>query len=234
MQAQSNMEPIRAISLTPPSEGASFLAAGLSGDQDAGPLAARVADKELFIRKAFEADPQAGCELLFRHYYPALCSHAVRLLYSKAIAEDLVSEIFYQFYWKKTYLDITSSYRAYLYKAVRNRAYNYLQAEINQSTDVAAYEHLPDAQSQQPDAMVQYEELSQHVEAAINALPPQRRKIYLMHRFDNKKYAEIADELQLSARTVEVQIRKASHFMRETIAKKSVLLLIGGLMNLLA
>jgi RNA polymerase sigma-70 factor (family 1) len=222
------MEPSRVISLTFPDESPALLADVLSADQEAMPPSG-VADSELFIRKAFETDPQAGCALLFRHYYPALCSHAVRLLYSNAIAEDLVSEIFYQFYLKKTYLDVTSSYRAYLYKAVRNRAYNYLQAELHRSVDVAAYEDLPAATGQQPDALLQYEELSQHVEAAINALPPQRRKIFLMHRFDNKKYAEIAAELQLSARTVEVQIRKASQFMREMVAKKWVLLLLGSL-----
>jgi RNA polymerase sigma-70 factor (family 1) len=226
------MESTPAMSFADANEATPLVAEPLAGDQETTWPEARVTDSELFIRKAFERDPQAGCELLFRHYYPALCSHAVRLLYSKAIAEDLVSEIFYQFYLKKTYLEVTSSYRAYLYKAVRNRAYNYLQSEIRQSTDEAVLEALPEARGQQPDAILQYEELSQYVEAAINALPPQRQKIYLMHRFDNKKYAEIAAELQLSTRTVEVQIRKASQFLRETITKKWVLLLICGL-NLL-
>jgi RNA polymerase sigma-70 factor (ECF subfamily) len=226
------MESTPAMSFADANEATPLVAEPLTGDQETTWPEARVTDSELFIRKAFERDPQAGCELLFRHYYPALCSHAVRLLYSKAIAEDLVSEIFYQFYLKKTYLEVTSSYRAYLYKAVRNRAYNYLQSEIRQSTDEAVLEALPEARGQQPDAILQYEELSQYVEAAINALPPQRQKIYLMHRFDNKKYAEIAAELQLSTRTVEVQIRKASQFLRETITKKWVLLLICGL-NLL-
>lgn len=95
-----------------------------------------------------------------------------------------------------------------------------------QYEDMTDYEHLPDAGELRPDALMQYEELSQQVEAAINALPPQRQKIYLMHRFDNRKYADIAEELQLSVRTVEVQIRKASQFLRETIAQNWGLLLI--------
>lgn len=220
------MDSTGAIDFTSPADGGSAVLPGLSEQEAELAPAARVSDPELFIRKAFETDPQEGCSLLFRHYYAALCSHAARLLYSKARAEDLVSEIFCQFYQKQTYLTVSTSYRAYLYKAVRHRAYNQLQAEINRSLDLTAYEHLPDAGEQQPDALLQYEELSQQVEAAINALPPQRQKIYLMHRFDNRKYADIAEELQLSVRTVEVQIRKASQFLRETIAKNWGLLLI--------
>jgi hypothetical protein len=62
------------------------------------PQEATIADVEVFIKQAFKTDPRHGCELLFQHYYQPLCNHAVRLLYSKAIAEDIVSEIFYQFY----------------------------------------------------------------------------------------------------------------------------------------
>jgi RNA polymerase sigma-70 factor (ECF subfamily) len=186
---------------------------------------ATVTDIDDFIKQAFDSDPRYGCELLFRHYYLPLCSHAIRFLYSKTIAEDLVSEIFLQFYQKQTYLHITPGYRAYLYKAVRNSAYNYLRWEAKRSADLENCVDFSDLVCQQPDALIQYEELYQQVAAAINSLPPQRRKVYLMHRFEGKKYAEIAQELQLSSRTVEVQIRKASHFLREILRHKNVLML---------
>lgn len=188
---------------------------------------ARVADNELFIRKAFESDPKFGCELLYRHYYQALCSHATRFVYSRSIAEDLVSDIFCQFYQKGTFKEISSSYRAFLYKSVRNKAYNYLRLEAKRSMELdQAYESNSEAACQQPDSVVQYEELRQQVETTIGSLPPQCRKIFLMHRFEDKKYAEIAEALHLSPRTVEVQIRKASHFVREVLSRNWILLAI--------
>lgn len=176
---------------------------------------ATVTDSELFIRHAFATDPRAGIELLYRHYFQALCSHAVRLLYSKAIAEDLVSEILYQFYANGSYLKIKTSYRAYLYKSVRNQALNYIRDECKITRDINQCTGFADPEGQRPDALAEYEELYQRMEAGIRDLPSQRRRIFLMHRFENKKYAEIARELQLSPRTVEVQIRKASHFLRD-------------------
>ncbi|MBC8152597.1 MAG: RNA polymerase sigma-70 factor [Bacteroidetes bacterium] len=183
-------------------------------------------DNELFIRRAFEQDARLGCELLFRRYYDALCSHAVRFVSSKAIAEDLVAEIFCQFYAGQVFQTITISYRAYLYKTVRHRSYNYLRQMFRRDTGLeeAQYQGMTDAQ--QPDAITHYEELYQDVERAIQTLPVQRRRIYLMHRFDGKKYTEIADELGLSPRTVEVQIRRASHHLRDLLRDKWLVVIL--------
>ena len=196
-------------------------------DMDAAPTADSAAtDNELFIRRAFEQDARLGCELLFRRYYDALCSHAVRFVSSKAIAEDLVAEIFCQFYAQQVFQTITTSYRAYLYKTVRHRAYNYLRQTFRRNAGLEEVYYQEVAAAQQPDSITHYEELYQDVERAIQKLPLQRRRIYLMHRFDGKKYAEIAEELGLSTRTVEVQIRQASHQVRDLLKNKWFLLLL--------
>lgn len=150
-------------------------------------LEPQATDKELFIRRTFETDVRLGCELLFRQHYVALCSHAVRFVGSKAVAEDLVAEIFCQFYEQQTFTGITTSYRSYLYKTVRNQAYNYLRKTFQREVSLEAAQYQPTSDNQQPDAITQYDELCQNVEKAIDSLPLQRRRIYLMHRFEGKK-----------------------------------------------
>ena len=187
---------------------------------------AALADPELLIRQTFTQDPRVGCELLFRLYYQPLCSHAVRFVGARDIAQDLVSDVFCQFYANQTFAQITSSYRAYLYQTVRHQAYNYLRWEVSRQTDLTSVGETTISESQQPDTITQYEELYQDVESAINSLPLQRRKIYLMHRFEGKKYTEIADELHVAPKTVEVQIRKASHYLRNLLRSKWTLSII--------
>jgi RNA polymerase sigma-70 factor (family 1) len=179
-----------------------------------------VYNNETLIRRAFEQNMQRGCELLYRQYYVPLCSHAVRFVYSQEIAQDIVQDVFCRFYTDNTFARITTSYRAYLYKTVRNRAYNYLRWELNRQAELEQVTSLPSDEGQQPDGVTQFEELYHDVEAAINALPVQRRNIYLMNRFEGKKYAEIAAELSISPRTVEVQIRRASHYIRDLLKDK--------------
>jgi RNA polymerase sigma-70 factor (family 1) len=171
-------------------------------------------DTEFFIRLAFKENPKKGCELLFRRYHKALCSHAVRFVYSREIAEDLVSEIFCRFWKTRAFEAVTSSFRYYLFRSVRNEAYNYLRLEFKKMEQIDAAEMQESSRSQQPDTITQYEETLKQVEIIVETLPAQCRKIFLMSRFEGKKYQEIADELGISIKTVEVHISKALNTMR--------------------
>lgn len=177
-------------------------------------------DTECLIRRAFEQDADAGIAMLFRHYHQPLCSHAVRFVSSKEIAEDIVSDIFYEFHAGQLYQAITTSFRAFFFTAVRNRAFDYVRAEMKRSTSLDRADAMPLTVDQQPDTILQYEELYHDVEAAINALPQKRRQVYLMHRFDGKKYSEIATELGLSVKTVEVHMYNAIHQIRSVLKDK--------------
>ena len=174
-----------------------------------------VEDSELFVRKTFEENPKKGCELLFRFYYRAMCTHAVRFVYSKEVAEDLVSEIFYQFWNQKTHLSVDTSYRAYLFRSVRNRAYNYLANDLRKSNPLSEAPPQVTLPSDSPEQIMQFEELHQIINQHITALPPQCQKVFLMSRFEGRKSREIAEELKLSVRTVETHLYKAILALKE-------------------
>ena len=182
-------------------------------------------DTELFIRKTFEQDINAGIGVLYRQYYSILCSHAVRYVSCKAIAEDIVSDIFYEFHKDYRHQTITSSYKAYLFTMVRNRAFDYVQTEMRHTTSLDRAESVPAHTTQNPDSITQYEELYHDVEKAINNMSLKRRQIYVMHRFEGKKYQEIADELSLSLRTIESHLYQAIHQIRNTLKGKWLMII---------
>jgi RNA polymerase sigma-70 factor (family 1) len=180
--------------------------------------ASREADTALFIKAAFEDNPGKGLELLFRRFYKPLCSHAVRFVYSKQIAEDLVSEVFFQFYRTKAYENITSSYTSYLFRAVRNECYTYVRREFGRTDSLeTSIETTLSANQPQPDAEIHYNNLYLKVNDVIAKLPSQCQRVFLMSRFENKKYNEIAKELQISPKTVEVHISKALKQLRSAL-----------------
>jgi RNA polymerase sigma-70 factor (ECF subfamily) len=181
-------------------------------------------DEELFLRKTFEDRPKEACGLLFKRYHAVLCNHAVRLVYSRQVAEDLVAEVFYQFWKKEVYRHITTSYRGYLFRAVRNRAYNYLQLELSRKATLDDFSLASTLRL--PDEYLFFIDLSRKVELLVEALPPQGKKVFIMHRFEGKTYQEIAEALQLSARTVEVHCHRALAVLRRGLQE-------GGFLGLL-
>ncbi|WP_138475760.1 RNA polymerase sigma-70 factor [Dyadobacter bucti] len=183
---------------------------GLGSPQADGPV-----DNEWMIRNGFAKSPRHGFELLFKRYHKVLCSHAARFVYSDAVAQDIVSEVFCKLWKSKAYENITSSYRFYLFRSVRNEAYNYIRLEFQPMEQLEAAAGHVSGNSQLPDMITQYEEVLHHVEQLVHSLPPQCRKIFLMSRFEEKKYQEIADELGISIKTVEVHISRALLSMRQ-------------------
>ena len=166
-------------------------------------------DSEWMIRNGFNQSPKHGFELLFKRYHKVLCSHAARFVYSEAVAQDIVSEVFCKLWKSCAYKNITSSYRFYLFRSVRNEAYNYIRLEFRPMEQLEAAATQVTSNGQLPDMITQYEEVLNHVERLVQNLPPQCRKVFLMSRFEEKKYQEIADELGISIKTVEVHISRA-------------------------
>lgn len=173
-------------------------------------------DREFFIRKTFGLDAAKGYELLFRTYYQPLCSHAARFVYNKEIAEDLVTEIFLNFWKKELHTCIATTFRAYLFTAVRNRCFTYLRWEFNK----IRREELDDdfhSDMLAPDHIMEMDELYMQVERAIQALPPQCQKAFVLSRFEGKSYQEIAEKLGVTVKGVEWHISKALSVLRRSL-----------------
>ena len=174
-------------------------------------------DSELFIRKAFSEDPEKGCELLFRVYYNDLCSTAIRMVYSRQIAEDVVGEVFLNFWNNRSFETIRISYRAYLFRAVRNRAYNYLRFELGKyaPSPEGTPEPADFQEVEQPDQIILLDELVHRINRVVGDLPPMARRVFIMSRYDGKPHLQIAAELGINTKTVESHITRALHSIRK-------------------
>jgi RNA polymerase sigma-70 factor (family 1) len=183
-----------------------------------------VVDNEHIVRSTFDSSPEKGFEMLFRLYYQPLCSHAVRFVYTREVAEDIVGDVFYQLWKSGSYVTVRHSYRTYLYAAVRHRAFNYLRDELTGNRTPASLDDVNDAgQDETPQTLIEYDETFQRVEKVIHELPPQCQRIFLMSRFENRKNQEIADELGLALKTVEAHMARALHQLRRVFMPMGLL-----------
>ena len=183
---------------------------------------ATLIDHESIIRTALKNHPDKGFEMLFKSYYKPLCNHAVRFVYSKEIAEDVVSEVFVNFWKKKHYENVTISYRAYLYQAVRNTIYNHLKSEFGKKNNYGLYiDNVgkdKELEFDTPQRILLFDELYQKIEQSVIDFPPQCQKVFLLSRFEGKKNREIAEELNIKIKTVEAHMMKALSMMKNSLA----------------
>lgn len=176
----------------------------------------KVIGGEELLDRIFAQNPRQGAELLFRKYYANLCNHAIRFVFSRDIAEEVVAEVFANFWQGRVYEKDIASYPAYLYQAVRYRAYNYLKHELNRAAPLDTLYARPDS-SPNPEEILRYNDLSRKIDALIQELPSQSRRAFLLSRVEGKKYSEVATEMSITTSAVERLISRALARLRQAL-----------------
>ncbi|MEM1322157.1 MAG: RNA polymerase sigma-70 factor [Bacteroidota bacterium] len=188
-------------------------------------MSEQLTDKELLAKLA-QGDTTA-VDTIFRQHYASLCLTANRVLRNTTKAEDLVQDVFFELWRKRKQLHIHSSLAAYLKRATMNKALNYIRDEKIKSS---GEEPLQMMRSKETGVQRQLEasELKKKIDQAIDELPERCRLIFCLSRFEEMSYQEIANELDLSIKTVENQITKALRLLRQKLGVylSSILLFI--------
>lgn len=156
-------------------------------------------------------------ENLFNSYYSYLCAYANKFVLDKDIAEEIVQELFYQIWIKRENLQIKTSLKSYLFRAVHNSCLNYIKHKnIQNKYHEEVLKDLQEEHSETYDTLENVE-LQNKIRLAIDKLPTERKKIFLMIRFENLKYIQVAKKLNISIKTVENQMGSALRFLREEL-----------------
>ncbi len=167
-----------------------------------------------------------GFEILFKEHYSALCAYAYGFVADYSQSEDIVQEVFAKLWAGKRKIDMDTSPKAYLYKAVGNVALNHIKhkkVEKKYEKENIAY---GDYTEKGLDELLINKELSIKIQSAIERLPEGRRNVFLMSRMDGLKYKEIAEKLNVSVKTVENQMGKALSSLRKDLSGESPLVLM--------
>ncbi len=148
----------------------------------------------------------------FKSLYKPLCLFALRYTDQVDDAEDIVQQAFADVWDKNRAGHAIGNLKSYLYQAVRNRSLSFATRPV----DAEATERLPDMEDSSEEEEILRSERDARLWDAIDRLPPERKRIFLLSKRDGLRYQEIAEELNLSVKTVENQIGKALKSLRES------------------
>ena len=158
-------------------------------------------------------------EALFHQYYQWLCLQANKITQDWHASEDIVQEFFAKCWQNRASLQIRESFGGFAVVSVRNAALNYLKKENTRlkhetaSFSTFSSEETPSPAGQPDESDQRYLQII----TAINNLPEQRRKAFILSRQHNMKYVEIAAELGISVNTVKMHLRLAYNELRNVL-----------------
>ncbi len=179
------------------------------------------ADKILVLLKQGD---KHGLELLFRHFYRPLVMYALKFLPRQEEAEDVVQEVFIKFWeWKR--FDMIDNYlRSYLYQAVRNRCLNILESRAG--ITMKPMESLLEFSDTETPDDTEWNNRIEEIYREIDRLPDRTREIFTAIVLNDKRYKEVAEELDISVNTVKTALSRALTTLRSHLSEGAYLIVL--------
>lgn len=172
-------------------------------------------------------------KILFESYYHNLGKYVYQLTGSLSVAEEIVQDAFIKVWLKKEFLVEVKNFSNYLFILCRNQTYNEMQKKATERSFIDRLSHRINDQNNNDNPDTLSERYRELVELAIEKLPPQAQKVYLMSRDERMKYEEIAQALNISPVTVKKHIQYANKFIAAELSSKVNLTIVGVLMSTL-
>lgn len=164
---------------------------------------------------------------IFKRYNRALFAHAYNKLRDKEEAKDVVQDIFLKLWNYSQQADFAPlNLASYLHTAIRNRVLDMLSKSKHANDYLNSLQTFLDEGSERTDYRIREQQLQQHIDQAILALPSRMRLVFEMSRKEHLSHKEIAQQLNISDQTVTDQIKKALKILRSKLGILLYLLFI--------
>jgi RNA polymerase sigma-70 factor (ECF subfamily) len=171
-------------------------------------------EKEHILFEDIRNGDEVAFNKAFDLYYSRLCFFADKILRDFDLSRSVAQQVFVDLWIKRDKLVVTSL-QSYLYHSVQNSALDILKRKKVESRYLAT---LDKSETEEMKDLMEEAELADRINKAIQKLPEKCREIFLLCRFEELKYAEIAEKLNISVKTVEMQITIALKKLRKELS----------------
>lgn len=179
---------------------------------------------DLQLLDLIRTDDRGAFTELYNRYWDKTYAVALHRLDDEHEAEEVVQEVFLSIWQRRATLQLTHTVATYLAVAVKYKVINHLAKQHRRQLQHDELTMTSPVVADSTADWLHEKELRQLLEKTISQLPEKCRIVFLLSRDENKTYAEIAAELNISQKTVEAHMSKALRELRETLGVSAPIL----------
>lgn len=157
----------------------------------------------------------------FREFYDLTYDRLFRIAYyyvkHEEWAQEIVLDVFMRLWEQRARLPEISCIEDYCFILTKNASLNYLEKENRRATLSTEQLPEPSAQADSPEETLISEELFARYVKVLDRLPERCREVFIRVREEKQSYAQVAEELGISIKTVDAQLQKALTRLKEAL-----------------
>jgi RNA polymerase sigma-70 factor (family 1) len=170
-------------------------------------------EKELFVSVA-QGDKSAFSKL-FDYYEPRIYPFVLKITRSEGLTEEIVQELFIKLWTIREQLAQVEHPRSYIFRMATNRTYNYLKSQSRRTVAEAKGMSKFIVEENATEDLIDFKETEAIINKAVELLPDQQKKVYILSRKQGFNTEEIAEQMNLSPKTVKNHLTEALRFLKQ-------------------
>lgn len=185
--------------------------------------------EDQILIEQLNASSMEAFSALYDKYAGMVFNFTLSILKDDCISEDITQSCFALMWSRRASISPDGNLPAWLYVVARNAVFKEVRRQVTASKYLDYLSNNDNADSQENDLTERDTAvIMSEAEAAIDALPESRRKIYKMRFIDGLSVHEISERLDISPKTVETQIARAKNAIRQRISELLLLAVLLG------
>jgi RNA polymerase sigma-70 factor (ECF subfamily) len=175
-----------------------------------------------YLMKGIKAGNMISFDELYRKYSKRLYKFSFSVLKSSEDAENIVQDVFMNLWINRDKIEKDSSVRYYIFSIAYHSSVSIIRGKLRESKFLEQLNQIQDLLQPPADLQMEYRELDEKLNEIINSLPKRQKEVYLLHRKQGLKYAEIAAALNISVNTIENHMSGALKQIRKKLGDYSL------------
>lgn len=171
-------------------------------------------------------DDKSSVDELFTYYYPRLYHFSQSLLKIETYIDDILQEVFVKLWLNRNKIKNVETFNAYIFTITKNEILNLIRSNLRDQTFKDKLFVRSVAEEYQTTTKFEFDEIKSSIERIVAGLPEKRQQIFVLSRRDGLSNKEIAQQLNISNKTVEDHITHAIKYIKNAMMELDIMTIL--------